>query len=193
MALPIHNPVQLDHQAAWLEGISRFESPNQDDRPENSEITLLVIHSISLPPGEFGGGYIDKLFMNNLDRRDHPYFAKIAESRVSAHIFINRAGKITQYVPFNKRAWHAGASEFCGRQRCNDFSIGVELEGCDDHPYTEEQYIQLAALTAVLVKQWPAITRDNIVGHSHIAPDRKTDPGPNFKWKHYFDLLEQCV
>ena len=193
MVLPTHKSVRLDPDAAWLEGIRRAESPNQDERPENTEITLLVIHSISLPPGEFGGGYIDQLFMNNLDCRAHPYFAEIAETRVSTHILISRAGLITQYVPFNKRAWHAGVSEFCGRQRCNDFSIGVELEGCDDHPYTEEQYIQLAALTAVLMKQWPEITRDNIVGHCHIAPDRKTDPGPTFEWKHYFDLLEQFV
>jgi len=192
LTLPIHNPIQIDPRAEWLVDISRVESPNRDERPDNTEIALLVIHGISLPPGEFGGGYIDQLFMNNLDTRDHPYFAEIADTRVSAHILIDRAGMITQYVPFNKRAWHTGVSEFGGRQRCNDFSIGVELEGCDDQPYTDEQYTQLAALTAVLMKQWPAITRDNIVGHCHIAPDRKTDPGPKFEWKHYFDLLEQC-
>jgi AmpD protein len=193
LASTIHNSIKLGPHAAWLEGIRRVESPNQDERPDNTEITLLVIHGISLPPGEFGGGYIDQMFMNNLDCRDHPYFAEIADTPVSAHIFIDREGKITQYVPFNKRAWHAGASEFMGRQRCNDYSIGVELEGCDDQTYTDEQYMQLAALTVVLMRQWPAITRNNIVGHCHIAPDRKTDPGPTFDWKHYFDLLEQSV
>lgn len=190
LTLPMHNPIRLDKHAEWLDGIRKIESPNYDDRPDNTEITLLVIHGISLPPGEFGEGNIDQLFMNNLDPGKHPYFAEIAGNPVSAHILIDRAGKITQYVPFNRRAWHAGPSEFKGRQCCNDYSIGVELEGCDDQPYTDEQYIQLAALTKVLMKQWPAINRESIVGHCHIAPDRKTDPGPQFDWLRYFDLLK---
>jgi AmpD protein len=186
----MHNPIRLDKRAEWLDGIRKIESPNYDDRPDNTDITLLVIHGISLPPGEFGGGNIERLFMNDLDPGTHPYFAEIAGNRVSAHVFIDRVGKITQYVPFNRRAWHAGPSEFKGRQRCNDFSIGVELEGCDDQPYTDVQYTQLAALTKVIMKQWPAINLENIVGHCHIAPDRKTDPGPQFDWQHYFDLLK---
>lgn len=186
----MHNPIRLDSHAEWLEGVRKSESPNHDDRPENTEITLLVIHGISLPPGEFGGGYIDQLFMNHLDPGKHPYFAEIAGNRVSAHLLIDRKGNITQYVPFHKRAWHAGPSVYKGRQRCNDFSIGVELEGCDDQPYTDNQYTQLAALTKVLMQQWPAINTENIVGHCHIAPDRKTDPGPKFDWQRYFELLE---
>lgn len=187
-----HNPIRLDSRAEWLDGVRRVASPNQDERPDNTEIALLVIHGISLPPGEFGGGFIDQLFINNLNPHDHPYFAEIADTRVSTHILIDRAGMITQFVPFNKRAWHAGVSEFRDRKHCNDFSLGVELEGCDDQPYTDQQYKQLAAVTMVLMKQWPVITRDNIVGHCHIAPGRKTDPGPNFDWRYYFDLLDMA-
>ena len=178
----LDTPLRLDAQAQWLTDVRRVLSPNQDDRPEHTRISLLVIHAISLPPGEFGGGHIDQLFTNCLDPAVHPYFAEVADHKVSAHILVNRHGELTQYVPFNKRAWHAGVSVFKGRPRCNDFSIGVELEGCDDQPYTGEQYSKLAELSRVLMIQWPAIVPDNIVGHCQIAPDRKTDPGPRFDW-----------
>ena len=166
-------------------------SPNHDDRPEGTVIDLLVIHGISLPPGEFGGPYIDQLFTNQLNANDHPYFSEIVDLQVSAHIFIDRDGDITQYVPFDKRAWHAGSSEFQGRACCNDFSIGIELEGDDEQPYTKAQYWSLVELTVLLKSHWPEITNDHIVGHCQIAPGRKTDPGPAFDWKNYYDLLEQ--
>lgn len=183
-------PLKLDVDADWLEEARQVISPNQDERPEPADISLLVVHGISLPPGVFGGNHIDRLFTNTLDPAAHPYFAGIAGERVSAHILINREGGLTQYVPFSRRAWHAGPSEFRGRQCCNDFSIGIELEGCDDQPYTEDQYRTLAALTRVLMSRWPAIKREHIVGHCDIAPGRKTDPGPVFDWNHYFSLLD---
>src|SRR5690606_29774947 len=167
----------------WLqgEGIRHVPSPNCDARPAGAEISLLVIHNISLPPGEYGGCYIDALFRNCLDPLVHPYFEGIASSRVSAHVLIDRCGQLTQYVPFSLRAWHAGVSVHQGRERCNDFSIGIELEGCDDQPYDDRQYAALRQLTAVLLLEYPALNRDNIadhvVGHCHIAPGRKTDPG----------------
>jgi N-acetyl-anhydromuramoyl-L-alanine amidase len=172
----------------WLKGARRLESPNCSDRPDDGEISLLVIHNISLPPGEFGGPWIDRLFTNQLNPDAHPYFAAICQLRVSAHLLIDRHGQITQYVPFDKKAWHAGQSVFCGRENCNDFSIGIELEGCDDKPFTEVQYQQLAAVTRKLRQFFPAITDNAIVGHSDIAPGRKTDPGPCFDWHHYRTL-----
>ena len=181
----------IDRNAEWLEGVRRVLSPNHDERPSNVEIDLLVIHGISLPPGEFGGGYIDKFFTNTLSPEIHPYFSEITNLRVASHVLINRGGEMTQYVPFNRRAWHAGVSEFRGRQQCNDFSIGIELEGCDDQPYTELQYDLLAGLTLTLKRHWPAIKNDHIVGHCHIAPERKTDPGPSFDWPYYFTLLNK--
>ena len=189
--MTINNQIRLEHDAEWLADVRRIISPNFDERPGMEEISLLVIHGISLPPGKFGGNYIDQLFTNTLDANDHPYFVTIIDNKVSSHIFIDRSGKITQYVPFSKRAWHAGISSFKGRQCCNDFSIGIELEGCDEQPYTDIQYKQLAALTGVLMSQWPGIKRNNIAGHSQIAPGRKTDPGPCFDWNYYFALLEQ--
>ena len=181
-------PIELDQKAEWLRGVRQVPSPNQDKRPEGAAIDLLVIHGISLPPGQFGGNHIDALFTNKLDPGLHPYFREIAGRKVSAHVVINRAGEITQYVPFNRRAWHAGVSTFRGRTCCNDFSIGIELEGCDDQPYTVKQYAALAGISRVLCRQWPAITQDHIVGHCQIAPDRKTDPGPAFDWQYYFSL-----
>lgn len=175
-------PPRLDRRGAWLEEIRRVESPNYDPRPA-AAIDLLVLHSISLPPGEFGGDHIDRLFRNELDPNAHPFFAGIASLRVSAHLLINRHGEITQYVPFTHRAWHAGVSEFAGRGDCNDYSIGIELEGCDDATFTPEQYVTLTEITALITSHWPAITLDRIVGHCHIAPDRKTDPGPTFDWE----------
>lgn len=182
--------LQLTTDGNWVANASRIISPNQDDRPIADDISLLVIHGISLPPGEFGGGYIDQLFTNTLDPSVHPYFSDIAHNRVSAHLLINREGDLCQYVAFGRRAWHAGSSSFRGRSECNDYSIGIELEGCDDQPYTDSQYRTLAEVTRVLTRQWPAITRENIVGHCDIAPDRKTDPGQSFDWGYYFKLLE---
>jgi len=185
----LNKKLQLEKESAWIADVRKIISPNQDDRPEGAEIELLVIHGISLPPGDFGGSYIDQLFTNELNVNDHPYFAEIIDLKVSAHILINRLGEITQYVPFSKRAWHAGESVFHGRPCCNDYSIGVELEGDDEQPYTQEQYQKLIELTRLIKLRWPVITNDHIVGHCHIAPDRKTDPGPVFDWDYFFELL----
>ena len=152
------------------------------------EIDLLVIHNISLPPGQYGGDYIDDFFCNRLSAEAHPYFQEIAALQVSAHLLIRRDGVVHQYVPFDRKAWHAGRSLFCGRENCNDFSIGIELEGCDTEPFSEAQYEQLARITVLLQWTYPGITEDRIVGHSDIAPDRKTDPGPHFDWKRYRQL-----
>ncbi len=160
-------------------------SPHCDDRNPNDEISLLVVHSISLPPGEFGGGNIQNLFLNQLDTNSHPYYKTIPSLKVSSHLFIDRDGGITQFVPFNKRAWHAGVSSFKDRVNCNDYSIGIELEGSDEIPYTHDQYESLSRCTRLLVDQFPAITRDRIVGHCDIAPTRKTDPGPHFDWDRF--------
>jgi N-acetyl-anhydromuramoyl-L-alanine amidase len=169
----------------WLAAAERRPSPNQDARPPETTIDLLVIHNISLPPGEFGGDWIDDLFHNRLDPNAHPYFAPIAAVRVSAHLLIRRDGRLIQYVPCERRAWHAGVSSFQGRERCNDYSIGIELEGTDDTSFTEAQYIRLAACTRQIRQRYPTISAERIVGHADIAPDRKTDPGPAFDWARY--------
>jgi AmpD protein len=148
-------------------------------------VDLLVIHSISLPPGEFGGHWIDDLFMNRLDVSAHPYFAEIEALKVSSHLLIQRSGKIVQYVPLNRRAWHAGESNYCGRSCCNDFSIGIEVEGSDEIPFTDDQYLALNQVTREIIHYYPAITRDRITSHAAIAPGRKTDPGPLFDWPRY--------
>lgn len=174
----------------WLNTAKKIESPNADLRPDENDISLLVIHNISLPPEQFGGPYIEQLFSNSLDPKVHPYFRDIYKLEVSSHLLIDRQGKITQFVPFDKRAWHAGASEFKGRQRCNDFSIGIELEGADHIPFSDIQYSVLAAVSQQIRSQYPLITQDNIVGHSDIAPGRKTDPGEAFDWHRYRRLLK---
>ncbi|MDO8939604.1 MAG: 1,6-anhydro-N-acetylmuramyl-L-alanine amidase AmpD [Methylicorpusculum sp.] len=166
-------------------------SPNCDERPDPDDISLIVIHCISLPPGEFGTACIDQLFCNDLNPADHPYFESIHQLKVSAHLLIKRTGEITQYVPFNLRAWHAGMSEYQGRQRCNDFSIGIELEGTDTTRYTSEQYTQLIAVIDCLLKHYPKLSRQAITGHSDIAPGRKTDPGPAFDWDRLFKGLPE--
>lgn len=166
-------------------------SPNCDLRPEPAEIGLLVIHNISLPPCEFGGPYIEALFTNCLDPTAHPFFQEIQGLEVSSHLLIRRDGELVQYVPFHLRAWHAGQSCFDGRGRCNDFSIGVELEGADEVPYEAAQYSRLVEVTRALMRAYPGITRERIVGHCDIAPGRKTDPGPAFEWARYFDALGQ--
>ncbi len=166
----------------WAEGVLREPSPNFDLRVEGTAIDLLVIHNISLPPGQFGGPFIADLFMNRLDYDADPYFDQLRSLRVSAHFLIRRDGEVVQFVSANHRAWHAGASNFCGQERCNDFSIGVELEGTDDQPFEEAQYVALAALTTALAAAYPL---KNVTGHEHIAPGRKTDPGPFFNWDVY--------
>lgn len=166
----------------WLQAVDVVQSPNCDARPGNSGIKLIVIHGISLPPSEFGGGYIQQYFCNQLDSNANDYFSTICDLQVSAHCLIERAGNITQFVSFLDRAWHAGISSWKGEQACNDFSIGIELEGTDELSYTDPQYEQLNALLGSLISHYPAIKNDAICGHSDIAPGRKTDPGPAFDW-----------
>jgi len=156
------------------------ESPNQDDRPDGEEPTLLVVHSISLPPGEYGGDAIERLFTNRLDPAAHPYFREVHQMKVSAHFLVRRDGALVQFVPVRRRAWHAGVSSWRGRERCNDFSVGVELEGTDDGPFEDAQYEKLAWLVRRLQKDLPL--RD-IASHSDVAPGRKTDPGARFDWR----------
>ncbi|MGY3926222.1 1,6-anhydro-N-acetylmuramyl-L-alanine amidase AmpD [Aeromonas simiae] len=169
----------------WCEQARKVPSPHYNERPVAEDISLLVVHNISLPPGEFGGPWIDDLFLGRLDPAAHPYFAEIGQLRVSAHCLIRRDGEVVQYVPFHLRAWHAGVSSFAGREACNDFSIGIELEGTDTQPFTEPQYRVLAALTQALMARFPAITPERLTGHSDIAPGRKSDPGPCFDWCEY--------
>ena len=166
----------------WLRGVHRAESPNADDRPAGSTIDLIVLHGISLPPGTFGGNGVEALFCNQLDCAAHPSFDSLKDVRVSAHVFINRRGRVTQFVPFNRRAWHAGVSSWRGRSRCNDFSIGIELEGTDTLPYAGAQYRALSRVVGALLEKYPGLGRDTIVGHLEVAPGRKTDPGPGFDW-----------
>ena len=178
----------IDSQG-WLRDAVQVPSPNYNHRPENTQVDLLVIHNISLPPGEFGGGHVEQFFCNQLNADEHPYFATIANLQVSSHLLIDRLGQVTQFVPFDARAWHAGASQFNGRDNCNDFSIGIELEGTDQLPYSDSQYQRLAEITRQLMAHFPAITAERIVGHSDIAPGRKTDPGPAFDWARYKSAL----
>lgn len=181
----------LDTATGLWSNAHQLASPHFDARPTD-EVSLLVIHNISLPPGEFGTGYIDDLFLGRLDATAHPYFAGIAHLKVSAHACVFRDGRVTQYVPTTQRAWHAGESFFEGRNRCNDFSIGIELEGTDDEPFTDAQYAALTALTKAVLKVYLKITPKRIVGHSNIAPGRKTDPGPHFDWLRFrSSLLEK--
>lgn len=174
----------------WLLDAKKVPSPHFDQRPDNNDISLLVIHYISLPPEQFGGSYIDDFFQGKLDPCAHPYFATIADIRVSAHCLINREGIITQYVNFNDRAWHAGLSSFEGREKCNDFSIGIELEGSNEQPFTDEQYVALKQLTQQIMLAYPMITKERIVGHCHISPGRKIDPGQYFDWQRYLSDLD---
>ncbi len=163
----------------WLPEVQRISSPNFDQRPVGMAVCLVVVHAISLPPGEFGGQGIVDLFTNQLDPQAHPYYREIADMRVSAHFLIRRDGRLIQFVSIAHRAWHAGVSTWDGRERCNDFSIGIELEGCDELPFAAAQYRTLNALLADLSRRYPL---QAVVGHSDIAPGRKTDPGPGFDW-----------
>lgn len=180
----------VDPGTGLLAAAEYLPSPNRDARPPGSAIDLVVVHGISLPPGEFGGGHIAALFTNRLDPGAHPYFAEIAHLRVSAHLLIRRDGELLQFVPFHQRAWHAGVSSFEGRSACNDFSVGIELEGVDDLPYEPVQLERLAAVIRALGRAYPAIRPDRVVGHSDVAPGRKTDPGPAFDWRRLHALLE---
>jgi N-acetyl-anhydromuramoyl-L-alanine amidase len=169
-----------------LEGVRFVASPNCDERPEGTAIELIVVHAISLPPGEFGGAAIEQLFLGSLDPSEHPYYAGIAALRVSAHFLVRRTGDLVQFVPCAKRAWHAGVSQWRARAACNDYSVGIELEGGDEAPFEERQYTVLAELTRAIERAYPIA---EVVGHSDIAPGRKTDPGPCFDWAHYRGLL----
>jgi N-acetyl-anhydromuramoyl-L-alanine amidase len=186
-------PLLIDASTSLLAGARQVLSPHFDERPVGVAPELLVVHGISLPPGEFGGPWIDRLFTGTLPAEAHPYFRDIAAQRVSAHALIRRDGEIVQYVPFAQRAWHAGKSEYRGRTGCNDFSIGVELEGSDDTSYTDAQYAALAALAAALLLTYPSLSAQDIVGHSEIAPGRKTDPGASFDWLRFRSLLAECM
>ena len=175
-------------QSFCLQEAKVCSSPNCSDR-DSGEISLIVIHNISLPPGKYGGGFIEKFFTNQLLPEEHPYFEEIFEMKVSSHLLIERNGSITQFVPFNKKAWHAGVSSYLGRENCNEFSIGIELEGTDDTAYTKDQYNSLIEVTIELMKAYPDIQKNSIVGHSDIAPGRKTDPGKSFDWELYLSGL----
>jgi AmpD protein len=182
--------LEFDDNYEWFESARRVVSPNCDERPGGCGIDAVIIHGISLPPGRYGGPYIDQLFTNTLEVNVHDYFRGIESLRVSSHLLIDRKGALTQYVPFSKRAWHAGESRLGGRGACNDFSIGIELEGRDDEAYEEAQYRRLAEAVAALQGRWPGIRRERIVGHCDVAPGRKTDPGSAFDWGYFFRLLD---
>jgi AmpD protein len=174
--------MRVDVSTGLLVGVKQVLSPNFNARPAGVVPDLVVLHGISLPPGEFGGPWIERLFTGNLPPDAHPYFATIAGSPVSAHVLVRRGGEPIQFVPFGERAWHAGRSSWQGREACNDYSIGIECEGADDVPYEDAQYMTLRSLLRVLLEAYPDITPDRIVGHSDVAPGRKTDPGPAFDW-----------
>lgn len=180
--------INADH---WLEEARRCPSPFHNERP-SGELALTVVHGISLPPGEFGGPWIDHLFSGTLPPDRHPYFAEVAGMGVSAHLLIRRDGEVVQYVPFDRRAWHAGRSSWRGRENCNDFSVGIELEGCDDQPYDDAQYVALVAALQALWWRYPGL-RGELAGHDDIAPGRKTDPGPSFDWPRLRAMLDDTA
>lgn len=183
----------LSIDAGWLRGALRRPSPNCDERPDPADLSLIVVHSISLPPGQFGGEWIDRLFLNTLPPDAHPYFQSIHRMRVSAHLLIRRDGTLIQYVPFHLRAWHAGASSYGGRPHCNDYSIGIELEGTEHTPYEPVQYARLGQAICALQAHYPGLEAERVTGHSEIAPGRKTDPGPSFDWKRLWRELDRCA
>ena len=184
------NKLQFSVADDRLLAVDFLESPNKNHRPEKQKIDLLVIHNISLPPKVFGTPYVKQFFLNQLDVDADPYFSEIKSLKVSAHLFIDRKGEVTQFVPFDCRAWHAGVSSFDGRENCNDFSIGIELEGSDEIPFTEAQYQVLAAICNALMDRYPELIPERIVGHSDVAPGRKTDPGAAFDWQYFRRLLQ---
>jgi AmpD protein len=174
--------LEVDPAAGLMRGARYVGSPNCDARPGDARPDLIVVHGISLPPGGFGGPWIEQLFTNVLDPDAHPYFATISTLKVSSHLLVRRDGELTQYVRFTDRAWHAGRSSYAGREACNDFSIGVELEGADTVPYEDAQYRVLANVVAALCAAYPTLSAERVVGHSDVSPGRKTDPGPAFDW-----------
>jgi N-acetyl-anhydromuramoyl-L-alanine amidase len=182
--------LRIDQATGLLEGVRQVLSPHFDARPAGVKPELLVVHGISLPPGDFGGPWIDRLFTGTLPADAHPYFSGIEGLLASAHALIRRDGEIVQYVPFGERAWHAGKSEYRGRAACNDFSVGIELEGADGTPYTDAQYAALASLTVALLGAYPTLSAEHVVGHSDIAPDRKSDPWATFDWPRFRTLLK---
>lgn len=179
----------INPTSGLLQQARYIPSPHCDTRPTDVSLDMIVIHNISLPPAQFGGRAVEQFFCGELDSSAHPYFETIAALRVSSHLFIKRSGEIIQFVPFHLRAWHAGESSFAGRTRCNDFSVGIELEGTDDLPFEAKQYETLAGIIRALLLAYPHITPERIVGHSDIAPLRKTDPGPAFDWNHLKGML----
>lgn len=179
----------LIDKLGWFAHARRCPSNNFNSRPEDDDVSLLVIHNISLPPGQFGTGCVQAFFCNELDFYSHPALEALAGVEVSAHLFIDRRGDCFQFVSLLDRAWHAGVSRFQGRENCNDFSVGIELEGEDMRPYTEAQYRELAAVTQAMLRRFPRLVPERISGHSDIAPGRKTDPGPAFDWAYYKSLL----
>ena len=193
MPVAIAAALRVDPATHLLAGVRQVLSPYFDERPAGMAPELLVVHGISLPPGEFGGPWIDRLFTGTLPADAHPEFRERAGLRVSAHALIRRDGEIVQYVPFGQRAWHAGTSEYAGRTSCNDFSIGIELEGTDQAPYADAQYRSLTAVVSALLTVYPSLSPERIVGHSDIAPGRKTDPGPHFDWPRFRSLLAGCI
>ncbi|OBT17299.1 N-acetyl-anhydromuranmyl-L-alanine amidase [Vibrio sp. UCD-FRSSP16_10] len=174
---------------SWYSSAKIVPSPHCDNRPDPDDISLLVIHNISLPPAEFTQNNIEAFFLGKLDASVHPFFERIRDMRVSAHCLIKRDGEVVQFVPFDKRAWHAGVSSFAGREKCNDFSIGIELEGTDYIAYTDAQYNALTALTHYLLERYPQIVPSRITGHQYIAPQRKTDPGLSFHWSRFSKMI----
>ena len=190
IAVPGGKTTPVIDSEGWLEGAERRASTHWDERPQGTVIDLLVVHNISLPPGDFGGPWIDDLFFGRLDPKAHPYFeVACAAGPVSTHLLVRRNGRLLQYVPMERRAWHAGRSCFDGRERCNDFSIGIELEGTDTDPFENCQYDALVGVVKALCRQYPSITMQRIAGHSDIAPGRKTDPGSGFDWNRLSTLL----
>ncbi|MCG7498162.1 1,6-anhydro-N-acetylmuramyl-L-alanine amidase AmpD [Vibrio sp. Of7-15] len=180
-------------EKSWLDKAKHVPSPFFDYRPENTPVSLLVVHNISLPPGQFGGPYIEQLFTGKLNPQDHAFFEGICKLRVSAHCLIRRDGSIVQFVPFCARAWHAGVSQFADKPGCNDYSVGIEMEGTDFVAYTKEQYHALVKVTVALMEKYPEITLERITGHQYIAPSRKTDPGLSFDWRYYHSLLKHAL
>lgn len=180
--------MQLDPISGWCSDVQHCPSPNCNARPLD-EVSLLVIHNISLPPGQFGTGKVQQFFQNCLPYDEHPYFATITHLQVSAHFLIERDGTVIQFVSCNERAWHAGVSRFDGRENCNDFSVGIELEGTDELPFSDAQYAALTTLASEMLRVYPAMSAERICGHSDIAPGRKTDPGPCFDWSRLRTVL----
>jgi N-acetyl-anhydromuramoyl-L-alanine amidase len=193
LSLPVARPgtaaLRVDVTSGRLLPARQVESPNCDDRPSGQAPELIVVHGISLPPGEFGGPWIEALFTNSLPPDAHPYFKAVAGLRVSSHLLVRRGGELVQFVPFHRRAWHAGASQWRGRPGCNDYSVGIELEGTDASAYTNSQYRALAEAVAALCRAYPALSTARVVGHSDVAPGRKTDPGIAFDWPMFRTLL----